>query len=56
MFFSMGGSERAEAGDRLLGLEGLRLIQKKILSEEEKTQLAVQQKIRRMNEGGGGTI
>ena len=45
-FFSMGGTERAEARDRLLGLEGLRLIQKRIPSEEEASELAVQQKIR----------
>ena len=45
-FFSMGGTERAEARDRLLGLEGLRLIQKRIPSEEEASELAVQQRIR----------
>ena len=55
-FFNMGGSERAEARDRLLGLEGLKLIQKRILSAEEAAEMAVQQQIRRVEEGGDGTI
>ena len=45
LFFSMGETEQAEARDRLLGLEGLRLVQKRILREEEANELAVQKKI-----------
>ena len=41
-FFNMGGQERAEARGRLLGLEGLQLIQKRIPSAEEASELAIQ--------------
>ena len=45
-FFSMGGTERAEARDKLLGMEGLSLIQKRTPSEEEASEMAVRVKIR----------
>ena len=39
--FNMGGEERAEARDRLLALDGLQLIQKRIPNAEESSELAV---------------
>ena len=55
-FFNMGGQERAEARDRLLRLEGLQLIQKRIPSAEEAAELAVQTKIQKVENGGDMTI
>ena len=53
---NMGGEEQAEARDRLLALDGLQLIQKRIPSAEKASELAVQQLIREVKDGGDGTI
>ena len=39
-----------------MGLEGLRLIQKRVPSAEEAAELAVQQQIRKVEDWGDGTI